>query len=81
MKVKVRLNGVMCAKCDWRERDFTLDEASTVIDLKAAIEREENSISFEALRASTIVNEEIVPDGHTLSDSDNVSFLPPLAGG
>ena len=81
MKVNIRLNGIMCAKCDWRERQFILDDSATVADLKAAIENEEKSIRFDDLRSCTVVNEEFVDDDQVLSDADNVSFLPPLAGG
>ena len=81
MKVNVRLNGIMCAQCDWNQREFELDGGATVSDLKRAIEDFESGIQFELLRANTAVNQEIVTDERELHDLDEISFLPPLAGG
>ena len=81
MQVKVRINGIMGSQCDWREREFSLDEGSTIASLKNTIAMLERGIDFDSLRVNTVVNKQIVQDETQLSEGDEVMFLPPLAGG
>ena len=81
MKVLVRLRGVMGSQCNWDEREYSLESGATIATLKNSIETENSGISFESLRANAIVNNEFVTDDTLLNHGDEVSFLPPLAGG
>ena len=81
MKVKVRVSGMIQSMCGWSEKEFLLDDGATVSRLKEIIEASQTGLEFDSFRANAAVNKAMAADESTLSDGDEIVFLPPLAGG
>lgn len=82
MKIKVRLNGILNSRFGWHEQEFDLPTETTVAGLMQNLEEATEDFKFESIRSNIAINKQIVNDATVkLTDGDEVSFLPPLAGG
>ena len=81
MQIKVKLFGVLRSMVPRSEFDVALPKDSDVKVLMRAIEDLEPSVDFQVLSVNIAKNRAIVSADSLLRDGDEVSFIPPIAGG
>lgn len=81
MEVNYKLFGILRTQAENAEGTLTIPENSTVASLMVAIEKIEPAVSFQKVTVNVAVNQTLVSGDDALSEGDEVSFVPPLAGG
>ena len=81
MQVTVKLFGSIREAAGAKELAVVVPEGSTVDGLRQLLARDHPSFEEMADRLRVSVNFEFVQGGTTLSEGDEVAFLPPVSGG
>ena len=81
MQVTVKLFGSIRDAAGAKELAVAVPEGSTVADLRRLLARNHPSFEEMADRLRVAVNYELVQGETTLSEGDEVAFLPPVSGG
>jgi len=81
MKIRVRLWGGLVDAAGFNEDVLDLAEGSTTADLVHALEERSPALARFRSHTRVAVNADIVSGAATLADGDEVSLLPPVAGG
>ena len=81
MEVTYKLHGVLKSQAEKPFGQLPLPENSTIETLMAEIEKIEPSVSFQKVITNVAVNQTLVLGDERLANGDEVSFIPPIAGG
>jgi len=81
MKIRVRLWGGLVDAAGFTEEVLDLADGATTTDVVDALERRAPGLARFRTVTRVAVNADIVTGDATLADGDEVSLLPPVAGG
>jgi molybdopterin synthase catalytic subunit len=81
MKIRVRLWGGLSEAGGFTEEVVDIADGASAADLVAALESRSPALARYRAVTRVAVNADIVPAGTPLADGDEVSLLPPVAGG
>ncbi len=81
MKVKVKFFAILRERAGAAEISKEIRDGSTITELWEELQREYPKLAAPGFRILYAVNQNYVTPDQTLTDNDEVVFIPPVSGG